>query len=266
MSDAIVSAAGQTREIITKAEAKAAGLKCYFTGEPCRHGHVAERIASNGDCYECMRERVANWQAANPEAVRESRARYNTKNAENIRERSARYSAENQDKRRASKARWSAKNPGYATRWRNANIDAAREREARYRAENPEKARERAARNYAANPNKVRERNARYLQTPAGQASRRKRRATRRARELQAVPCWYGEFDDLVMTEAANLAAMRESATGFPWEVDHMIPLACRKACGLHCAENMQVIPARVNESKQNKFILTNPGEWLRHL
>jgi hypothetical protein len=44
-------------EIITRAEAKARGLKRYFTGKPCRNkGHVAERLTSNGNCMECKRE------------------------------------------------------------------------------------------------------------------------------------------------------------------------------------------------------------------
>jgi hypothetical protein len=31
----------------------------YFTGKPCRHGHVAERYASNNVCVVCARDRVA---------------------------------------------------------------------------------------------------------------------------------------------------------------------------------------------------------------
>lgn len=42
--------------IITKAAAKAQGLKHYFTGEPCKRGHQAERFVSTGSCCECNRE------------------------------------------------------------------------------------------------------------------------------------------------------------------------------------------------------------------
>lgn len=34
--------------------ALAAGVKKYFTGEPCRHGHVAYRYAQSGACSECI--------------------------------------------------------------------------------------------------------------------------------------------------------------------------------------------------------------------
>ena len=34
--------------------ALAAGVKKYFTGEPCRHGHIAYRYAQSGACSECI--------------------------------------------------------------------------------------------------------------------------------------------------------------------------------------------------------------------
>lgn len=50
-------------EIITRAEAKAQGLKRFFTGEPCKRGHVAERFTSSKRCYECQRESFATPEA-----------------------------------------------------------------------------------------------------------------------------------------------------------------------------------------------------------
>jgi 5-methylcytosine-specific restriction endonuclease McrA len=38
----------------TRAEAKATGAKYYFTGEPCKHGHVAAR-KTKGACVDCMK-------------------------------------------------------------------------------------------------------------------------------------------------------------------------------------------------------------------
>jgi len=42
-------------QIISRAEAKAKGLKRYFTGKPCKHGHVAERQVYNATCVVCER-------------------------------------------------------------------------------------------------------------------------------------------------------------------------------------------------------------------
>ena len=53
--------------IITRDGARALGLKRYFTGKPCTHGHVAERWMSGGKCTVCRRE----WRAANLEKVKE---------------------------------------------------------------------------------------------------------------------------------------------------------------------------------------------------
>lgn len=44
-------------QIISRADAKARGLPRYFTGEPCRAGHVAERLVSGRTCVECRKAR-----------------------------------------------------------------------------------------------------------------------------------------------------------------------------------------------------------------
>lgn len=41
--------------IISCPDALAAGLKRYFTGKPCKHGHLAERWTSGWACVECTR-------------------------------------------------------------------------------------------------------------------------------------------------------------------------------------------------------------------
>lgn len=42
-------------EKITRKEAKEQGLQSYFTGVPCKHGHIDERRVVNGQCRECSR-------------------------------------------------------------------------------------------------------------------------------------------------------------------------------------------------------------------
>ena len=44
---------GHSTPLISKQEAKAQGLKRYFTGKPCKHGHVAERLVSTATCILC---------------------------------------------------------------------------------------------------------------------------------------------------------------------------------------------------------------------
>ena len=42
-------------------EAKALGSKYYFTGEPCKYGHIAPR-KTKGSCVECLK---VEWEKAN---------------------------------------------------------------------------------------------------------------------------------------------------------------------------------------------------------
>jgi len=42
---------------IDKQTAKSLGLKRYFTGVPCKHGHIAERHVSTSYCIQCGLER-----------------------------------------------------------------------------------------------------------------------------------------------------------------------------------------------------------------
>jgi 5-methylcytosine-specific restriction endonuclease McrA len=51
----------------TRKEAKEQGAKYYYTGEPCKHGHVALR-KTKGSCVECLK---IEWQKGN-----ETRADY----------------------------------------------------------------------------------------------------------------------------------------------------------------------------------------------
>ena len=66
-------------EIVTRKEALAKGLKHYFTGKLCKHGHRATRIVGNGTCVVCHRAYVAKSMAGrhkyNPDNSRRQRMR-----------------------------------------------------------------------------------------------------------------------------------------------------------------------------------------------
>jgi hypothetical protein len=46
------------KKIVTRQEAIDAGLPRYFTGEPCKNGHVAARLTLSSACLECKAEYV----------------------------------------------------------------------------------------------------------------------------------------------------------------------------------------------------------------
>jgi 5-methylcytosine-specific restriction endonuclease McrA len=63
--------------IISRKEARERGLKRFFTGVPCKHGHLSERYVSTKNCAECAAIHVKNsgtWFRDN-QARRSSRAK-----------------------------------------------------------------------------------------------------------------------------------------------------------------------------------------------
>lgn len=51
--------------IMTRKEARALGLRNYFTGKPCPKGHVTERNTGNGHCKECRSQLMQRWRREN---------------------------------------------------------------------------------------------------------------------------------------------------------------------------------------------------------
>lgn len=94
--------------IVTRTQAKQQGLTTYFTGKPCKHGHISVRRTGNGQCSECNRLDLQNrdkskkslkakayyeshkqerveytrlYRERNPELVKETLKRYRKNNA-----------------------------------------------------------------------------------------------------------------------------------------------------------------------------------------
>lgn len=44
----------------------------YFTGRPCKSGHVAERYAANSMCIPCAHSKARKWKSLNPEKVKKN--------------------------------------------------------------------------------------------------------------------------------------------------------------------------------------------------
>ena len=69
-------------EIISKAEAIRRGLNYYFTGKPCKYGHVARRLLSSPHCTECKLEKRKRRYRDNPIQERERGRQYYYANRE----------------------------------------------------------------------------------------------------------------------------------------------------------------------------------------
>ena len=87
-------------DIITKSEAKARGLKRYFTGKPCKRGHMSDRSVSTSNCLKCAGERLHQYNEANRDEIRERKRQYYEANRDKRLEYGRRYYRANRDKRR----------------------------------------------------------------------------------------------------------------------------------------------------------------------
>ena len=91
-------------EIISRKEAKAKGLKRYFTGNPCPKGHVAERYTKKGSCCECLRMKSISGEKKIYDQY------YYQKNKSRILDRSAKYHLKNRERNLARVATWQSEN------------------------------------------------------------------------------------------------------------------------------------------------------------
>lgn len=155
-------------------------------------------------------------------------------------------------------------------KWRKENPEKLAEQRRRYAAKYPDKLREKALRHKRKHIDVVRERNretaAQLRRTQpalikARKADYSKRRrsvineavARRKSAKLRRTPQWVGSEERWLIREAYELALLRTKMLGFPWHVDHVIPLQGKHVSGLHVPTNLCVIPAVVNLRKGNR-------------
>jgi hypothetical protein len=202
-------------DIITRKQAREQGLTRYFTGKPCKNGHIAERFASKGICLECNR--------AHNTALREDgyHRDYYAKRMETD-------EGFRQAKRNDAKKHYHAVMKHDADR-----MTRHYERVAAYQQENREVCnRVRRAFN-ARNPGYDR------IYTAAYRAKQKQAVAQLTAVEMQQIRAIY------------RLRAKLSNETGTLFHVDHRIPIS---RGGLHHPDNLWVIPATENLRKHNKL------------
>lgn len=201
----------------TRQEAKALGLPtCY--GSACKkHPELEGLRRVSGACVECAKATLRNSRAQNPERTK---AQYAKDMAKLLAK------PEFVARKRAADANYRAANKG---RFR-AAIAAWSER-------NPDKVKQYAAKTKAANKDRV---NAAT--------------AARRSARMQRTPKWLTPEEFWMMEQAYDLAALRTKLFGFPWHVDHEIPLQGKLVSGLHTPYNLRVIPGVENVKKGARY------------
>jgi len=198
--------------------AKLLGNSHYFTGEPCKNGHVEKRIVSNGSCMECSRLKTLIARKKETAEQKELRLklsaqravewRKNNPNHENTKIVKRRYALENKELK-------NFKSREYNQLYPEKRIELGRNWRKKY----PEK-------NVA-------------------------KTAKRNAAKLQRTPAWLNVGHWFEINSIYELCAAWRKV-GFDYHVDHIVPLQGKKVSGLHVPWNLQILHAKENLSKGN--------------
>ncbi len=223
-------------ERISRQEALARGLKRYFTGKPCKNGHVAERLATARVCIECAREAGAATFAKRYSSDPEFVERHNRQ--------SAVWKKTNRDRVKATAASWLLKNPGknteYCRRQWFKDKDKRREYNRQYRETNREKVRATFIQWEAANPERA-------------ALNRRTSKTNRRSRERSnGGRATIGDIEALFAKQAGLCAACGSCDR---IEIDHILPVALGGSSDPH---NLQLLCRPCNRTKGDM----HPDKW----
>lgn len=208
-----------TGPLVTRAEAKAAGERLFFTGRKCRHGHIAQRYVAQGLCVQCARAAADKQRRDDPIG----------------------HAAQLDAWRKANKGKVNA----WARAWADANPDARKAYEKAYRVANKDKLTARTMAWRAANRERWDEaaRVWHEANRPRVRTIWRNRRArVRNANGKHTVD----QILDLIEKQRNRCAACRKSLKG-GYHADHIMPLA---RGGSNDIGNIQLLCVACNLSK----------------
>lgn len=207
-----------------------AGRRTYFTGKPCKAGHVADRFVSNYGCVTC--------QAARQD--QEYQKAYKAKNKDRIAENFKRYYASKGPEIRAYNRERYRKNFDKISAYHKQRYPELRVQKSEYLKDW-----------YARNRGRIEAyREAHYRENRHLYIARAR---ARQAAVIDRTPAW-ADLDHI--RDIYELARIANECTGFCFHVDHIVPVSGERVSGLHVPANLNVILAEHNLLKRNKFDL----------
>lgn len=170
-------------------------------------------------CKQCESATRKRYRDANKDAIRAAQRDHYVRNRDIVIAKTKAYAAANREVVRAQKA-----------------ADYMRNREAKLAKQ----------KSYYAN-----NRGARLQYVKDNASAFRARTAIRNAVKRKATPAWANVSKIDAFYFAADFLSM---VTGEWYHVDHIVPLQSKIVCGMHCEENLQILPASENIAKGNRY------------
>ncbi len=207
----------------------------------CRKG-LHQYPSDKKQCSECQRETKRRWREKNLEKVREIQRKYYKRNHSQELKRKRLWREQNSEQAQEISKRYYEKNREHILnrnrRYYEQNYEESLERTKQWQKQNLSRHRVNC-RNWA-------EKNRNKINAYA---------SGRRAKKKQATPPW---ADHAAINAIYAEAVCLEQEAGVKHHVDHIYPLCSPYLCGLHIAENLQILTDAENLSKSNR---TWPGQ-----
>jgi len=218
-------------KVISRKAAKAAGLKHYFTGKPCKFGHVEKRYVASFGCAACYRDKANQHYAALDADSRKSivlgRRQYHREWAEQHRAQLAAYGT-------AYRKAYKKKHPAYFKKHYATNNEKRKSQARAWYRKNSERALKVSRAYHAAHPEQTR---------ATGRRSANTRRATKKRVFVEVVdPRTVFTRDKGICGICRTLVDMQD-----PWEIDHIVPIS---KGGPHAYANVQLAHRKCNRGK----------------
>lgn len=226
------------KPLITRAQAIEQKLSKYFTGQPCKNGHISERFTSSSICIVCHRN--TNNKHASRKYATDSDFRQRCKDYQ----KQYRIEKPNEYKeilQRRNTPEYLEQQRARSNRWHHDNIEKQNNYSRQYH------------KHKYFNDMKYRERFLEKSKIYRNENPIRYRMlALNRLRHIKQASVSWRDVDKI--SEIYKQAAQLQHITGIKHEVDHIVPLRGRNVCGLHWEMNLQILTAVNNRRKSNKF------------
>lgn len=199
----------------------------------CRKG-LHQYSANFKQCPECRKIRYEN----NKDKCKKQSREWYVKNKERRLEKSREWDEKNKDRKKENSSKWYKRN---RERW----LEYSKNR----REQNKERYKELQKNWYQKNKNELRHTRKEWAKRNKGKINAIA--AKRRAMKKLATPPW---ADKLMIEKIYLKAAHLQEISGIAHHVDHIYPLVNPYICGLHIAENLQILTAEENLKKSNNY------------